>query len=567
MRGPQKKGSVRRGDPGVHARAFSSFTTGDIMRKTLAATWPALGAVLFSRLICAPAVAADKVWISLGDAAYAELKAQRPALKPVRSVDVPVQRVRSGRVPGLDIPGVRAERVHLVQVDESWLAGLSEAVHHKLKRCGGFMAHATEAEGRAQLQQLARVSPTLTQGLIVTRPSYVIDQQTVVNPMLSQMQATNIAQTITDLSTGWANRHYQTAGGIGASDWLKTRWASLAGSRTDITVEQFTHAAWKQKSVILTMRGTDNAGEIVVLGAHLDAINSAGTTETTKAPGADDDASGVASLTEIIRVLSSSNYKPRRTLKFMAYAAEEVGLKGSAEIANSFAAASANVVGVMQLDMTNYKGAANDIYIFTDYTDSSQNTFVTNLIKTYQPTLTVGTDRCGYACSDHASWSAKGYYATMPFESSMGGSNKSIHTTNDTLASSGGTANHALKFARMGLSYAVELGSDGPAAPPPPTTDKTETFTGSLSLGQTRSFGPFKAGVGTFKASTTGSGDIDLYARKGAVPTTSSYTCKSDGMTSTETCSISMTANGDVYVLLKGYSPGTYALTVSYKSQ
>ena len=28
-----------------------------------------------------------------------------------------------------------------------------------------------------------------------------------------------------------------------------------------------------------------------------------------------------------------------------------------------------------------------------------QNTFVSNLIKTYQPTLTIGTDSCGYACS------------------------------------------------------------------------------------------------------------------------------------------------------------------------
>ena len=104
----------------------------------------------------------------------------------------------------------------------------------------------------------------------------------------------------------------------------------------------------------------------------------------------------------------------------------------------------------------------------------------------------------------------------------MTADNPAIHTANDTLANSSGTANHSLKFARMGLSFAVELGSDGPATPPPPATDKTETFSGSLTLGQTRSFGPFKAGVGTFKASTTGSGDVDLYARLGAVPTTSS---------------------------------------------
>jgi leucyl aminopeptidase len=535
------------------------------MKKTV---WMA-GLALAAALQWGPGWAAEKVWISLGDEAYSHLQAQRPGLKPALSVAVDAGRQHSGAVAGLALPpeqAGRAERVMLVQVDETWLAGLSEAVHLQLKRCGGFMMHPTEAQGRTHLARLAQPAARVAPLVAATRPSYVIDQQTVVNPMLSQMQASNIAQTITDLSTGWANRYYQTAGGSGASDWLKARWSSLAGGRSDITVEQFTHASWKQKSVILTFKGVDNAAEVVVLGAHLDSINTSGTTETTKAPGADDDASGVASLSEIIRVLASSNYKPRRTLKFMAYAAEEVGLKGSGEIAKAFAAANTNVVGVMQLDMTNYKGAANDIYIFTDYTDSGQNTFVTNLIKTYQPTLTVGSDRCGYACSDHASWNAQGYFTTMPFEASMSGSNKAIHTTNDTLAASGGTANHALKFARMGLSFAVELGSDGPGGGGTPG-DKTETFSGSLALNQTKSFGPFKAAVGTFKAATTGTGDIDLYAKRTTVPTTTSFDCKSTGSTSTESCSISLTANGNVYVLLKAYAAGNYNLSVSYKPQ
>ena len=195
---------------------------------------------------------------------------------------------------------------------------------------------------------------------------------------------------------------------------------------SDLFCFQFTHASWKQKSVIATIKGTDRASEVVVVGAHLDSINQAGTTETTRAPGADDDASGVASITEVLRTMVANGYKPRRTLKFMAYAAEEVGLRGSQEIATSYANAGTNVVGVMQLDMTNYKGSVNDIYIYTDYTDSAQNTFVTNLIKAYLPTLKVGTDKCGYGCSDHASWTAKGYYAslhqhqtTAPFKAEM----------------------------------------------------------------------------------------------------------------------------------------------------
>jgi leucyl aminopeptidase len=511
--------------------------------------------------LCSVAHAGDKVWISLGDAALAQL--QKVATVTPNASATPTAALAGVPTAAGSTVDRRAEAIHLVQVDEDELLRLSAAVHSELKRCGGFMFHPTQAEGLATLQRHAGTAK-LAAVAALTRPSYVIDQQTVVTPMLSQMQASNIGQTIVDLSA-YVNRYYQTAGGVNSSDWLKQRWTTLAGGRTDITVEQFTHASWKQKSVIATIKGTDNAAEVVVLGGHLDSINGAGTTETTRAPGADDDASGIASLTEVLRVMVANGYKPRRTLKFMAYAAEEVGLRGSQEIATSYSNAGVNVVGVMQLDMTNYKGSVNDIYIYTDYTDSAQNTFVTNLIKTYLPTLKIGTDRCGYGCSDHASWTAKGYYASLPFEAAFSQDNPYIHTANDTYANSGNQADHALKFARLALAYMVELGSDGAGSGGIP--DKTETFTGSLTTSQTRSFGPFKAGVGTFKASTTGTGDVDLYAKRTTVPTTTSYDCKSDGSTSTESCSINVVANGDVYVLLKGYKAGNYSLTVTYRPQ
>ena len=509
----------------------------------------ALAAALLSFSMAAQA--GEKVWISLGDAALAQLR-KHAQVQVAASEAAPASAQRAG---------ARAESVHLVEVDEDVLASLSESIHQELKRCGGFMFHGSQAEGRASLARTGGVASLAAPLLVAARPSYVIDQQAVVNPLLAQMQASNIGQTIVDLSN-FQNRYYQNSGGVQASDWLKQKWTTMAAGRADITVEQFTHAGWKQKSVIATVKGTDNAGEVVVIGGHLDSINQSNTGETGRAPGADDDASGVASLTEVLRTLVANNYRPRRTLKFMAYAAEEVGLRGSQEIANSFSSAGTNVVGVMQLDMTNYKGSASDIYIFTDYTDSQQNGFVQALIQTYLPSLKIGSDKCGYACSDHASWNAKGYATSMPFEAAMGADNPYIHTANDTYANSGNQAEHALKFARMGLAYMVELGTDGPGI-----GDKTETFSGSLARNQTRSFGPFAAGIGSFKASTTGTGDIDLYARRGSVPTTGTYDCKSDGSTATETCSISVTANGSVYVLLKGYTAGTYNLSVTYRPQ
>ena len=53
----------------------------------------------------------------------------------------------------------------------------------------------------------------------------------------------------------------------------------------------------------MTINGTDNASEVVVMGGHLDSINMSGNGETSRSPGADDDASGVASLTEAVRAM------------------------------------------------------------------------------------------------------------------------------------------------------------------------------------------------------------------------------------------------------------------------
>ena len=62
----------------------------------------------------------------------------------------------------------------------------------------------------------------------------------------------------------------------------------------------------------LTIAGTDLAAEKVVVGAHLDSILSFRMSDTARAPGADDDASGVASMTEALRALIASGYRLRR---------------------------------------------------------------------------------------------------------------------------------------------------------------------------------------------------------------------------------------------------------------
>ena len=140
----------------------------------------------------------------------------------------------------------------------------------------------------------------------------------------------------------------------------------------------------------------------------------------------------------------------------MAYAAEEVGLRGSTEIAQSYKKKGVNVVGALQLDMTNYQGSDKDIWFMKDFTNAAQTQFLIALNEKYVG-ATWGMDACGYACSDHASWHRAGIPASMPFEARFKDMNQSIHTAKDTLARSKENAEHAVKFARLGASFAIEL--------------------------------------------------------------------------------------------------------------
>jgi leucyl aminopeptidase len=331
--------------------------------------------------------------------------------------------------------------VAIVAVPTSELEELSERMHAEHHRCGGFMLHDSLEDAHAALRPAAPRAAM----------DYTLDRGDNVRAVLPALSADAIHKTIGELSA-MKNRYFRSESGAAASAWLAQRWRSFT-ARTDVTIELFDHG-YPQKSVIMTIPGTTRPHEVVVIGGHLDSISPGGTSGT--APGADDDASGIATLTEVARVLLANDFRPARTVKFMAYAAEEVGLRGSLSIVKDFTKRNVNVVGVLQLDMTNYQGSDRDIWLIDDHTDRAQNTFLTQLIETYTD-ATWGVDRCGYACSDHASWTRAGVPASMPFESRFRQSNREIHTIRDTLEMSGDNAAHAVKFARLGAAYALEL--------------------------------------------------------------------------------------------------------------
>ena len=86
-------------------------------------------------------------------------------------------------------------------------------------------------------------------------------------------------------------------------------------------------------NVMAILQGTDPADKrVFIISGHLDSRNSNIMDSTGEAPGANDDASGVAAVIEAARVMSKNHFAA--TVIFVAVSGEEQGLLGSAFLAN-----------------------------------------------------------------------------------------------------------------------------------------------------------------------------------------------------------------------------------------
>ena len=95
-------------------------------------------------------------------------------------------------------------------------------------------------------------------------------------------------------------------------------------------------------------------------------------------------------------------------------------------------------------------------------------------------------------------------------------------------------------------------------------TEQTKTESGTLTKDQWAQFGPFDVAVGaTLTAVMTGTGDADLYVRRGLAPTATAYDCRPYQSDSNETCTA--TGGGPVFIAVHGYAASsTFTLNVKW---
>lgn len=178
----------------------------------------------------------------------------------------------------------------------------------------------------------------------------------------------------------------------------------------DITVEMeahFTQEDKKAPNVIGILPGRDPKlkDEYIIIGGHLDHLGVS--VDGFVLNGADDNAGSAGVILEIARVLKANTFKPSRTLVFISWAGEELGLVGSRYYTNNPVYPLEKTVVYMNMDMVGC--GDTDLYVggmweFSDFYDMLKENMDEEMKKKLRY-------RLNYRGSDHSAFVRKGITA------------------------------------------------------------------------------------------------------------------------------------------------------------
>ncbi|MDZ4082025.1 MAG: M28 family peptidase, partial [Bdellovibrionales bacterium] len=286
-------------------------------------------------------------------------------------------------------------------------------------------------------------------------PNHPAMKDTEIEKAVLEVSETNLKATV-DFLSKFNSRNHKNGEGQTAVLAFKTEIERvLKDSVVPFKLDLIPHKNTPMNSLRLTIPGVVNPNEIIVAGGHIDSIAQSFFGGGKKAPGADDNATGTANLLEAARIILKGR-QPAKTIEIYWYAGEEGGLLGSAEIAADAKANAKNVIGVLQLDMTLHPGDGEfKLGSMTDFTSLSMRDHLAKINATYIG-ATIIEDKCGYGCSDHASWYKNGFPTLMPFEATKKRMNSNIHTERDVVNAQS-SFRHSAMFTKIAVAFLMSL--------------------------------------------------------------------------------------------------------------
>ncbi|KAJ1302127.1 hypothetical protein OPQ81_000956 [Rhizoctonia solani] len=245
------------------------------------------------------------------------------------------------------------------------------------------------------------------------------------------------------------SRHSFSPGARVAADWIQGKFEAAGGKcKQKPFLEGFA------PNVVCRFKGTDNTTGLVILSGHYDSRGSFG---SVRAPGGDDDGSGVTHVLAIAQAISDNKVSFKTNVELVAFAGEEQGLLGSRAYADELRRANANITLMIQADMLAYHDPEEPLQLgLPQYIGLAEAGYlVANVSKIYASELTVGLSAA--CCSDHQSFHEQGFPATQVFERAGPIIDPMYHNSGDLSERSGYDLGQVRSIAKVTFATLLEV--------------------------------------------------------------------------------------------------------------
>ena len=287
---------------------------------------------------------------------------------------------------------------------------------------------------------------------------------TVENPtireMMNQVNMDSLEATVQHLQD-YQSRLWNSTNAYAASDWIAGRMTALG---LEVEQQPFNVNSWggsgaAAPNVIGIQRGTVYPDVYVVCGSHFDSFSYDAYYGSGTCPGADDNATGVATVLESARIMTQ--YEFEYSIVYCAFGCEELGLYGSEAYATRCQQQGMDIIGYFNNDMNGYL-YGDVIHIHCIYPNSVAliGTYYMNVGSVYFPELPIEHKNLTGGDSDHTSFNNHGYLGIFPFED-VDHDSPYIHTQNDLIGPSVNSFAMVQQFCQMNIGCLAEIANPG----------------------------------------------------------------------------------------------------------
>ncbi|MFN8220218.1 MAG: M28 family metallopeptidase [Fimbriimonadales bacterium] len=261
--------------------------------------------------------------------------------------------------------------------------------------------------------------------MIVAGIAFFAMQPPSISQLVSQVSPERLRATVEKLAS-YNTRNTLSPTLNEAAEWLAGEYRKIPGIQAEVMSYTLPKGRRVPEDktvvqVVATLPGeTDHR---ILIGGHMDSLNLQVDPVTGRAPGANDDSSGVAVALELARILAP--YKWRQTLVFVGFSGEEQGLNGSRALAKRAKEEGWKLDAVLNNDTvgsSSNKAGQKDtghVRVFSDENDRELARFIEHTVranvKGFGIKLVLRKDRFGRG-GDHTPFSEEGFPAVRFIE-------------------------------------------------------------------------------------------------------------------------------------------------------